>query len=385
MGVALLILVLVQTLLIGIVLRQRGRRKRAEQAVSESEKRFRLFMDHSPAIAWMKDGQGHYVYMNESYLKQLGVRLEDRLGKTDYEVYPRETAEQFRENDKAALAAGHSIEFAEESIRPDGKTCFWLAYKFPFREASGQLFVGGIAVDIAEQKTLEESLRAVSGRLIHAQEEERARIARELHDDFSQRVVILGMGLERLRERLPKSEVEGSARVQEMLEQTQELSADIHSLSHQLHPTILEHIGLVSALQELCKEIGGKYKMEVQFTKCDPGLEIPKDTVLCLFRVAQEALGNIVKHSQAKRVQVELGTSSSGLNLRIRDDGRGFESELKGASTGIGLIGMQERIRLVGGRLLVKSQPNCGTEIIAEAPLCTSKNAAEIRVQTAGQ
>jgi len=370
-------------LLFTVIIRDVTEQKKAEQGLRKSEERFRLFMDHSPAVAWLKDEQGHYIYMNEPYQRHFGLRLEDRLGKTDFEIYPRAIAEQFKKNDQGALAAGHPVEFTEESIDHDGNPCTWLAYKFPFHDASGQTFVGGIGIDITDRRKAREALEALTGRLIHAQEEERARISRELHDDFSQRLALLGISLGQLWKNLPSEGLERDS-VREMLKRTKELSSDLHTLSHELHSSRLEHVGLVSALDGLSKEIGEKYKIEVQFTGCELRFKISKDVALCLFRVAQEALGNVAKHSRAKGAQVELGADASLVTLRISDAGRGFDPSVQKPDAGIGIIGMSERLRLVGGHLVVKSLPNCGTEIIAEVPLTAAEEAPRVKAQVAG-
>ena len=147
-------LIIFQTLLIGFLLVQRSRLRRSEQKVRKSEERFTLFMDNSPAVTFMKDEQGHYVYMNEAYQKHLNIRREDRQGKTDFEIYPLAIAEEYRKNDQAAMAAGHSIAFPEETPGPDGEQLSWLVYKFPFQDASGQVFVAGIGVDLTEHRRL---------------------------------------------------------------------------------------------------------------------------------------------------------------------------------------------------------------------------------------
>jgi len=220
----------------------------------------------------------------------------------------------------------------------------------------------------------------LTGRLISAQEEERARIARELHDDFSQRLALLGIGLGQLWKKLSPKEVEERESVLEMLRRTKEMSSDLHTLSHQLHSSKLEHVGLMPALHGLCKDFSEKYKIEVQFTECEFPIDVPKDVALCLFRVAQEALGNVIKHSGTKEAQVEIRTNASGISLRISDQGKGFDPAIKNPAAGIGLVGMTERLRLVGGRLLVKSETDRGTEILAEVPLALS--VAEVKVKT---
>ena len=367
-----------------VIVRDVTEQKRAEQGLRKSEERFRLFMSHSPAVAWMKDEHGHYIYMNETYLKHFGIQPADRQGKTDFDVYPRVIAERLRENDETALAVGHPIKVTEDSIGPDGEPCTWLAYKFPFEDTSGQIFVGGIGIDISERKKAREALQALTGRLIDAQEQERARISRELHDDFSQRLALLGIGLGQLWKQLPAGAVEARERVLEMLRGTKSLSSDLHTLSHELHSSRLEHVGLVSALHGLCREMSEKYKIEVHLSDSGLRLDMPKDVALCLFRVAQEALGNVVKHSKAKSAQVAVGANATNIWLRILDAGRGFDPDLHNVHAGIGLIGMRERLRLVGGTLVVKSEPQRGTEILAEVPLAASGKKDQARIKTAG-
>jgi signal transduction histidine kinase len=270
--------------------------------------------------------------------------------------------------------------------RFDGEYRWIVDYGVPRFESNG-VFCGyiGSCVDITDRKLSETSLRELSGRLIHAQEEERARIARELHDDFSQRLALLGIALGQLWKKLPESEVEERTKILEMLKGTKEMSLDMHSLSHQLHSSKLELVGLVPALNGLCIEMGEKHKIGIHFTVCGFPPNTPKDVELCLFRVTQEALGNVVKHSQAKSAHVELGSNANGVSLRITDAGRGFDAELRNPGAGIGLVGMRERLRLVGGRLSVNSELMHGTEILAEVPLAASADEAQVRTQAAGK
>src|SRR5260370_2638564 len=220
----------------------------------------------------------------------------------------------------------------------------------------------GSCVDITQRKSSEESLHELSGRLISAQEEERSRIARELHDALSQCLALLGIGLGQLWKKLLPAEVEERASVLELLRGTKEMASDIHTLSHQLHSSKLEHVGLVSALHGLCRENGEKYGIEIHFTPCEPPLDIPKDVALCLFRVAQEALGNVIKHSGSKEAKVELGANTRGISLRVSDQGNGFDPHVRNPRAGIRLIGMGERIQLVRGRLSVKSGPDIAAD-----------------------
>lgn len=172
---------------------------------------------------------------------------------------------------------------------------------------------------------------------------------------------------------------EARENVLQMLKGTEELSSDLYTLSHELHSSRLEHAGLMSALHGLCREISEKYKIEVHLSDCDVCLDMPKDVALCLFRVAQESLGNVVKHSKAKGARVSVGANATCIWLRVSDVGRGFDLDTQNARAGIGLIGMRERPRLVGGTLVVKSEPERGTEILAEVALSAKEDHVRIK------
>ena len=226
------------------------------------------------------------------------------------------------------------------------------------------------------RRAVTEDLKKVGGILIHAQDEERTKIARELHDDFSQRLAIQCIELTQLEKNLPESEIEERARAQRVLAETKEMSVDIRSLSHQLHSSRLELVGLVSALRGLCEDIAENYKLTVHLREPEFLPDLTKDLKLCLFRVTQEALANVVKHSQSSSVQVELAANANGLSLRISDQGKGFSPDSRHANGGIGLMSMKERLRLVGGRLSVHTELTRGTEVLAEIPLSASPKKA---------
>jgi PAS domain S-box-containing protein len=354
----------------------------ASQAIlRESEERFRLVANSAPVLIWMSGADKLCTFFNQGWLSFTGRSMEQELGEGwVIGVHPDDVQRCVRTY-SASFDARSPFEMEYRLRRFDGDFRWIVDYGTPRFETDGT-FCGyiGSAVDITERKTSEESLHTLSGRLIHAQEQERARIARELHDDFSQRLALLGISLGELWKELPESQVEQRTGVLEILKGTKEMSSDLHSLSHQLHSSKLELVGLVSALSGLCQEMGDKYKIEIHFTKSGFLPRITKDVELCLFRVTQEALNNVVKHSQSKNARVELGANSMGISLRIADEGRGFEPDLSNPAAGIGLVGMRERLRLVGGRLSVKSELLRGTEILAEIPLADSAN--EIRLRT---
>ena len=223
--------------------------------------------------------------------------------------------------------------------------------------------------DITERKRHEQAIRDLSGRLISAQELERSRIARELHDDINQQVAMLAIELQQLERFLPESSPEGREKVQALWKKTHGLSKEIQHLSHQLHSAKLEHLGITAALRGLCEEFSAQHKIKTdfQFREVPPGLD--SDISLSLFRVAQESLHNVAKHSSAKQVRMELVGSGDKIVLRVSDDGIGFDPAAHRDRDGLGLISMNERIRLVGGTLSLSSVLSLGTKVEATIPL----------------
>ena len=220
----------------------------------------------------------------------------------------------------------------------------------------------GVMMDITDRKSAEQSLTEMNGRLIHAQEEERCRIARELHDDFNQRLALLSIGLERLTQMLAPQSV-ATTLVSDLCRLTHEIASDVHRLSHRLHPAKLEHLGLVPAIKGLCREFSEQYGAQIDFVHRNVPTPVAKESALCLFRVAQEALSNTVKHSGVKKGRLELFGHRGSLHLCISDSGAGFDPRSVSAKGRLGLVSMQERVRAAGGTIAVESCPSSGTRI----------------------
>jgi signal transduction histidine kinase len=239
------------------------------------------------------------------------------------------------------------------------------------QQRRGQEIVGAVVafIDITDRKAAEAALASVSRRLIEAQEQERTRIARELHDDISQRLALLTIELERLLEASPDLPFETRSRMGELRDRSAELASDVQSLSHELHSSKLEYLGMAPAMRSLCHELSRQQRVEIVFSHDDIPSTVPKDIALCLFRVLQEALQNAVKHSGVRRFDVELRYASDAINLSVRDSGSGFDRDDALKTRGLGLISMMERMKLVGGRISIDSQPQRGTTIRASVPL----------------
>jgi signal transduction histidine kinase len=222
------------------------------------------------------------------------------------------------------------------------------------------------AENIERQKT-EKTLEELAGRLISAQEAERSRIGRELHDHVSQRLGILAIKIDQLRLNGTDGSALGSA-LDELRGQTIEITDDIHGLSHRLHSSMLDHLGIVPALQRLVKECSSRYAIPISFTHAAAPAHLPPEAALCIFRVVEESLTNIGKHSQAAQAQVDLTIDVSGSRLKIADQGVGFDPAILETKAGLGFVSMRERLRLVQGTIRIDSAPSKGTRIDVSVP-----------------
>jgi signal transduction histidine kinase len=268
-----------------------------------------------------------------------------------------------------ALRTGVPYELDLEAITSDG-TKLWLTSRGEaVVDANGRgTYLRGTTQDITDRKRVEEALLAMSGRLITAQEEERARIARELHDDLSQRMALLQVAIDQFKQDVPDLSSEAHQQLESITEIATGVSSDICDLSRQLHPSKLETLGLLGSLSSFCREFSGQHQVQVQFLQSGILGQIPKDVALCLYRITQEALRNVAKHSGAAEAEVELSGKADEIDLCISDPGRGFDVEAAKGAAGLGLISMRERLRLVGGQLFIESAPSRGTQIRVRIP-----------------
>jgi PAS domain S-box-containing protein len=235
-------------------------------------------------------------------------------------------------------------------------------------EKVGATKIHGFMLDVSERKHAEEALKDLGGRLIAAQEEERRRVARELHDDFNQRLAVLSVELEQLGQKIEKP-LGLHHDVRRLQSQAQEIAAEIHRLSYKLHPAKLDHLGLAAAVKSLCAEITKRGKVKVEFHQSGFPAQLDNDITLCVFRIAQEGLRNCEKHSDAESAQVVLTKARNAVRLLVSDNGCGFNTKTKLMEKGLGFISMKERLHVVGGEMKVYSKPLHGTRIEVSVPL----------------
>jgi PAS domain S-box-containing protein len=345
-------------------------RKRHETVLSESEERFRLMADNAPVLIWMSETNKLCTFFNRGWLNFTGRSMEQEMGNGWATGVHPDDLERCLSIFSEAFDTRADFEMEYRLRRYDGEYRWIVDYGVPRFGLNG-VFCGyiGSCIDITERKLSEISLHKLTGRLIDAQEEERARIARELHDDISQRMAFLQIGLEQFGQSVPALASPDRRQMQNLTEVASEISTDLHSMSHRLHPAKLDLQGLVPTMASFCREFSRQYEFQVTFLHKDIPGQIPKDVALCLFRVVQEALRNIAKHSNSSDAKVELSVHGGDIDLCISDSGAGFNPESVQTKGGLGLISMRERLRLIGGQLAIESRPLHGTRIRVHVPL----------------
>jgi len=212
-------------------------------------------------------------------------------------------------------------------------------------------------------------VRKLLGKLIDAQEAERRRISRELHDDLNQKIATLSMGISQLKRRLPMAETELVGELDQLRESTNRLTNDVRTLSHQLHPAVLEHLGLVTALESYISNFQNEEEIQVTLSAEVGADRIPFQISICLYRVAVEALRNVSRHSGATSAAVSLKRLDDGLELQVSDSGKGFNVDTFKKGGGLGLVSVEERLRLLHGKCVIDSAPDHGTTLVAIVPL----------------
>jgi len=346
-------------------------RKRAEEAMRDSEAQFRSVFQDAGVGMVIVSMEGRFLSANPTFCNYLGYTEPELLERTVESITHPDDFPAFSARLRQAVAEGHGFQWVQKRcLHKSGRIVHTESSTSLIRSREGdrQFFVGQI-LDITSRKKAEEALSAVTRKLVDAQEQERARIGRELHDDIGQRLALLAVQLDQLqREELQHDSPGIQARVKDLQKQTLEISNDVQALSHQLHSSKLEYLGVVGAMKSWCREVGERQKMEITFSS-DVSTSLPLEIGLSLFRVLQEALQNATRHSGARRVEVQVTEDSHEVHLAVRDSGKGFDVEAVLQGAGLGLTSMRERVRLMNGKFSVESKTAGGTEIHVYMPL----------------
>jgi len=376
--IAAMVVIIFQLLLIAGLLWQRARKRRAEAVLRESEKRFHVMADTTPSLVWMCDPQGKITYLNERRIEFTGLDPNAGYGETWIGYVHPDDRKNVEDIVSQALKNRRAFSNEYRLRRSDG------VYRWMFDVASPRVngdgsFAGfiGSAIDVTDQKLAQRALEKVSGQLIEAQENERRRIARDLHDDICQRLALLSMELDQANRSMNESPDMPKLRLKEIRQHCSEIAGDVQSLSHELHSSRLDYLGIVAAIGGFCHEFAKQHDVSIEFTDKDVPAEVPREISLCLFRVTQEALHNAVKYSGVGQYAVELTATEEEIQLMVSDSGQGFDVEAAKVNRGLGLVSMQERVHLVHGSLHVESKLKKGTKILAVVPLVKEGSAEE--------
>lgn len=372
-------------------------RRRVEVSLRASEAQIKEAQRLAKVGSWERDLTTGRVHWSE---EMLGI-----FGRTDgspsnFEevltyIHPADR-KKMAEFEKKIRSAEGTVEFEYRMIRADGERRFVRATMEVIRDDQGTpVRITGAAQDITEQVESEAllmdrnarlqesecSLRQLSEQLIGAQEDERRRIARDLHDDLSQQMAYLGISLSKIKRDIPASMERVRGELSKAQNRLMKLSTGLQNIAHKLHPGLLERLGLVAALKSHFKDFRAVTSMPIVF-QSDCQEPVASDVALCVYRIAQESLRNAANHSCAGKVRVNLSTSGNVLLLTISDDGIGFDVQEALRRGGLGLRSMSERARIVHGNIEVKSQPGSGTTVAVTIELRRS-NDASVPIRTA--
>ena len=354
--------------------------RRAEEALRESEARFASFMRHIPGAAVMRDFKGRYLFANEAWERRQQRTRRDWEGKTIAEVWPPHMATRYYEGDLQVIAQGKTVQTIEEIPQEDG-IHNWLVTKFPIPDQDGRpALIGEVSLDItmrrraeAALRESEQRLRFLTSQLLSAQERERKRISMELHDELGQSLAVLKLQIRVIQKDLGDDQQDLKERCVELLLYLDGVIDDVRRLSRDLSPAILEDLGLQSALKYLIDGFSKHYTVRQTFEAGDLDQLFPSEAQIIIYRIFQECLTNISKHTEATEVSVTIKGHNGLISLMIEDNGAGFDPAMvlarRAAGRGLGLAALDERARMLGGTLEIRSQPGAGTRINLVIPV----------------
>jgi PAS domain S-box-containing protein len=357
-------------------------RKRAEESLRQSEERYRTILENMEEGYSEVDLKGNITFLNESFRKHLGYTKEELLGMNYRKYFDQENAQKAFKAYNQVYKTGKPLKQVEwEMIRKDGTKRITAVSISLIKDASNQAIgFRSIGRDETERKKglealkkSEKDLRLLSNRLIKAQEKEQKRIAIELHDDLGQSLVGLKMRLSGVHHRLEENQTELKQEIKQAAESIDLMTGNVRRISRDLRPSVLEHMGLIEALQWLFEYFTTTHKIKIEKEIAIPKVSFSKNQEIIIFRIFQEALTNIVKHAQATQIFIDLKKEGRTAVFSIKDNGRGFNlEEVKGKKSyesGIGLIAMKERATMAGGDLEINSQTGNGTLITFWVPI----------------
>jgi PAS domain S-box-containing protein len=336
--------------------------------VQNNERRWRSLLEGVELLVVGADPKGRVNYINPHFENVTGLVASDVLGRPVADLVVAEQKEELLSLISRMVVEGPRPQstWSFRCADGDSRTIVFSSVRL---EAPDGSFAGLLSVgeDITDRLQAELTARDLAGRLINAQEEERSRVARDLHDDITQRLARLSIDAARILRAATDPGFVGT--LKEMGEDLVRLSEDVHAIAYRLHPSVLEDLGLSEALASECARFARRENIPCEIKKHDLPAVIARPIALGLFRVGQEALRNIGRHARAKSVEVTLRGTEKGVQLAVNDNGVGFDTSTRRAKPSMGLASMRERISYLGGELDIESRPGHGTTIVAWAPI----------------
>jgi PAS domain S-box-containing protein len=358
-----------------LVVRDMSLSKEAQAAVEKSRFLRKAILDNIPDPAWLKDAEGRFLACNDAMASFYGKTVEEIVGKTLFDLpMSRESASESDAQDIEVMRSRKSGRFEGEQTNARGQKKWFESVKTPLLSQTGECIgTVGIARDTTERRRLEEELRLLPRRIIEAQEAERLRVARELHDSVNQILASVQMRIRRIETSLSDSGPSTREILARCHRQVITALEENRRIAHGLRPSDLDELGLAISFRNFCRDFKARTNINLRFSVKGFTERAPRDTELNLFRIVQEALANVEKHARARSVRLSLTRQQKAIRLRIQDDGRGFELKPSLAQSrargGIGLTNIKERAVSLGGTFEIKSTPGKGTLIVVRIPL----------------
>jgi len=332
------------------------------------QQREELLLNNVPAGVALLDRDLRYLKVSERWCRDYSLDRSKVLGRSHYEVFP-DIPDRWKEIHRRGLHGETLYADMDRWDRAGGTA--WISWQIhPWKLGDGS--VGGILIlaeDITRTKQMEEALEKATRKVVEKLEEERTRIARDLHDDVNQRLALVAFQIEELQEAPPRSFAEVRGQLVDIKELLADLSKGIESVSHQLHSPELKYLGLVAAVKQFCREFAARQRVDVVVTTGEVPDSLHEDVSLALFRILQEALHNAAKHSNVRQFQVTLNGAKEHIDLIVSDSGIGFDVQAVINKSGLGLISMSERAGLVNGTISIHSKETEGTTIHVRVPV----------------
>jgi PAS domain S-box-containing protein len=341
--------------------------REAEAVLRESDRQFRTLANAAPVMIWTIGPDKSSTYFNDVWLAFTGRSLEAELANGWTAGICAEDLPRCLETYTAAFDKHEPFRIEHRLQRQDGEYRWLFDQGVPKFDPDGG-FAGYIvsAIDVTERKRAEELIHDLAGRLIVRQEVERQRIARELHDDIGQGIALLKVEIDLMATGVDSEQTR--TQLYKLSSRVGEIASDVHDVSYELHPSRLRAIGLVSALQSLCRDTSAQRNVRVTFTQGIIPPSVDADVSLCLYRIAQESLHNIVRHSHARDAHVTITCDDGFVSLQIADSGIGFDPRHV-VHAGLGLHSMRERVAILNGQLTIDAAQGSGTQIMVRIPL----------------